>query len=108
MDGIGPLIQRKGNNLIHIKVSLNRSARGIDHVRFIRFGAEERHLILLGINCTGRTAQLMAGADDPYSNFAAIGDQYFFKLFKHPFILSKRNDSFIPILAQKVLAFFAN
>jgi hypothetical protein len=37
----------------------------------------------LGVDLDRRDAHLFAGANDPYSNFAAIGDQYF---FEHIFI----------------------
>jgi hypothetical protein len=37
-------------------------------------------------NCNGPDAKLLAGPDDTHSNFASIGNQYFFK-HSSPFML---------------------
>ena len=72
MDGLGAGYQRRGDYAVLVQIALRRVA-GADAVAFVGHGHVEHVLVSFGIHRHGGDAHLLAGADYPDGDLAAVG-----------------------------------
>ena len=89
MDGVDALGLGQFDDLFHIKIGADRGLALADQIRFVRLGAEERFLILFGIDRNGADAELFAGTEHTDGDLAAVCYQDAFKSLNlsHDFLL---------------------
>ena len=72
VDGVDALGLGQLDDLFHIQIRADRGLALADQVRFVRLDAEERFLILLGIDRNGADPELFAGAEDTDGDLTAV------------------------------------
>src|SRR5260221_9270545 len=76
MDGVGPAAFRGIKNLLDVEIRFSRGC-ATDSIGFVSLTYVQRSAVYFREHCYRSNAQFPACADDPHSNFAAIGNQDF-------------------------------
>ena len=87
VNGIGSVQFGKLNDSGNIQVGTQRAFIFPNQIGFVRRSPEGAVHILVGINSDGLQAQIMACAENPHGNLAAVCYQYFLKRFAHGKVL---------------------
>ncbi len=60
----------------NVQIHAERRVVFADEIGLVRTGAEQAHGVFLGVDGHGMQAEVIAGAENAYSDLAAVGDEY--------------------------------
>ena len=80
MDSVNVCCQSDLDDVINIKICVNRSLFRVQRIGFICFGTEECITVFLGINADGCDSKLVQGSEYTDGDLATICYQNFFEL----------------------------